>query len=151
MKSLIRVKTQLIARHIRNGKEASRRVVKNKVVTNAFVNYIVDNLIAELSAFGDFKYHASGTGTGAENVSDTALGTPTGEARSTGTQVEGATNEYKSVATNTYDDTFAITEHGLFNASTAGILMDRTKFNPINVVSGDKIEFTFTISFSSGG
>jgi len=29
--------------------------------------------------------------------------------------------------------------------------MDRTVFTAINVGSGDKIEFTFSITFSSGG
>lgn len=148
---LIKIKSQLIARHIRNGKEVSKRVVKNKVVTDAFVNDIVDNLIAEVAAFGDYKFHDSGTGTVAEAAGDTALGTACGEARDTGTQVEVAANQYRSVATHTYTATFAITEHGLFNVASAGILMDRTVFTAINVVSGDKIEFSFTISFSSGG
>ena len=150
-KSVIRVKTELIVRHIRNGKEIGKRVVKNRVVTSAFVDYIVDNLIAELAAFGDFKFHGSGTGTTAEAAAQTALVTEV-ETRDTGTQIEGATtNIYKSVATHTYAATFAITEHGLFNIAAAGILMDRTLFTAINVVSGDKIEFTFTITFSSGG
>lgn len=150
-KSVIKGQTQLVARHIRDGKEIGRRVVKNKVVTNAFVDYIVDNLIAEVAAFGDFKFHGSGTGVTAEAATQTALVTEV-ETRDTGTQVEGAsTNQYKSVATHTYAATFAITEHGLFNISAAGILMDRTLFTAINVVSGDKIEFTFTITFSAGG
>lgn len=144
--------TTLVARHFRDGKEIGRtRVVRDKVVTTVFVDFIVDQLITESSAFGDFKYHDSGTGVGAEAASDTAMGTATGEARTTGTQVEGASNEYKSVATDTYAGTFAITEHGLFNASSGGTLMDRTKFSAINVISNDKIEFTFTITFSSGG
>ena len=147
----IKVKTELIARHIRNGKIIGKRIVKNKVVTSAFVNDIVDNLIAEVAAFGDYKFHGSGTGTGAEAAGNTALGTEV-ETRDTGTQIEGASaNIYKSVATHTYAATFAITEHGLFNIATVGILMDRTVFTAINVVSGDKIEFTFTITFSSGG
>ena len=150
-KSVIKVDTLLVVRHIREGKEIGKRVVKDKVVTNAYVEFIVDQLIAESSAFGDFKYHDSGTGTNAEAAGDTALQTPTGEARSTGTQVEGSANEYISVATHTYAGTFAITEHGLFNASSGGILMDRTKFAAINVVSSDQLEFTFTITFSSGG
>ena len=151
-KSVIRVKTELIVRHIRNGKEIGKRVVKNRVVTSAFVDYIVDNLIAELAAFGDFKFHDSGIGTTAESAADTGLVTPWGGARDTGTQVEGAsTNIYKSVATTTYNATKAITEHGLFNVATGGILMDRTVFAAISVVNSDKIEFTFTITFSSGG
>jgi len=148
--SVINVSTKTVARHIRNGEEIGRREVLNKKVTTAFVNDIVDNLITETSAFGDYKYHDSGTGTGAENKSDTGLGTPCGESRDAGTQVEGSqTYEYKSVATHTYAGTFAITEHGLFNAASNGTLMDRTVFDAINVVANDKIEFTFTIQFSA--
>ena len=128
-----------------------KRIIKDKVVTDAFVNKIVDGLQAA-AYINNWKYHDSGTGVGAEAASDTTLGTPCGEARDVGTQVEGATaNVYKSVATHTYAGTFAITEHGLFDATTAGTLMDRTKFAAINVVANDKIEFTFTITFSSGG
>ena len=148
--SIVKVTNSLTAKHIRNGKVIDKRVVKNKKVTTAFVNFIVDQLIAETSAFGDFKYHDSGTGVGAEDAANTALGTPCGEARDIGTQVEGSqTYEYKSIATNTYAGAFAITEHGLFNAAAAGILMDRTVFSAINVVASDKIEFTFTIQFSA--
>lgn len=149
-KSIIKVTSKTTARHLRNGKEIGRREVLNKKVTTAFVNYIVDNLITEVAAFGDFLYHDSGTGTNAEDPSDTGLQTPCGEARTSGTQVEGAqTYEYESVATHTYAGGFAITEHGLFNAAAAGILMDRTVFTAINVIADDKIEFTFTIQFSA--
>jgi len=149
---VIEAHSKLTAIHYRNGQEIGRRVTKDKVVTTAFVNYLVDNLQVETAAWGDFKYHDSGTGVVAEAIGDTALGTPTGEARSVGTQVDGDfTYEYRSVATDTYAGTFAITEHGLFNAATAGTLMDRTVFGAINVVSGDSIQFTFDILFSSGG
>lgn len=148
--SIIHVTTNTIARHIRDGKEIGKREVKNKKVTTAFVNFIVAQLQTETSAFGDFKYHDSGTGVGGEAPGDTALGTPCGEAREVGTQIEGAqTYEYKSVATHTYAGGFAITEHGLFNAASGVTLMDRTVFSAINVVASDKIEFTFTISFSA--
>lgn len=153
--SVIDVSTKTVARHLRkdgngNYREVGKREVLNKKVTTAFVNDIVDNLIAETSAFGDYKFHDSGTGVGAESPSDTALGTPCAEARDAGTQIEGAqTYEYKSVATHTYAGGFAITEHGLFNIAAAGILMDRTVFSAINVVASDKIEFTFTIQFSA--
>ena len=52
-----------------------RRSVKNRVVTTAFVNYLVDNLIADTTAWGDFKFHDSGIGTNAEAIGDTALQT----------------------------------------------------------------------------
>ena len=136
----------------------SHRVIYDKVVTDDFVEDIVDNLIAEVAAFGDYKYHHSGTGVGAEGAGDSALGTPELDARTVGTQVESGTKTYSSVATETFDDTAAITEHGLFNTAgaggppvTGGILMDRTVFAAINVVNGNQIQWTFTISFTSGG
>ena len=149
----------MIARKIVDGKLTDvRRVVKDKVVTDDFCEDIVDNLIAETSAFGDYKYHRSGTGAGNEAASDAALGTPVEDARDVGSQVENTSKVYKSVATVDYTGTHTITEHGLFNTAgaggppvTGGILMDRTKLPAINVVSGNQIEFTFTIEFTSGG
>lgn len=128
------------------------RVVNDKVVTDAYVALLVDDLQASQAAHSTFSFHDSGTGTVAEAAGDTTLGTACGEARDDGTQVEGATaNIYKSVATHTYAGTFAITEHGLFSALTGGTLMDRTVFSAINVVADNQIEFTFEITFSSGG
>lgn len=130
----------------------SHRVIRNRVVTDDFCELIVDTLVDNSNGIKDFKYHDSGTGVGAEGAGDSGLGTPCGEARDIGSQEEGATTKtYKSIATATYAGTFAITEHGLFNAAAAGIVMDRTKFAAINVVSGNQIQWTFSIAFTSGG
>jgi len=43
-----------------------------------------------------------------------------------------------------------VTEHGLFNASSAGTLMDRTVFSAINVVNGDSIQFTYELTATAG-
>ena len=122
-----------------------------RVVTDAFVAFVVDQLQTETSVFGDFKYHDSGVGVTAENVTDTDIETTDGESRATGSQTEGATaNIYKSVGTIAYTSTKAITEHMLFNASTGPTGMDRTKFTAINVVNGDSIEFTFELTLTAG-
>jgi hypothetical protein len=126
------------------------RKVRNKCITTAYVNYLALMHQTDATGIGDFKYHDSGTGVGNEAVGDTGLGTPWGGSRDVGTQV-ASTNTYTSVATTTYDDTKAITEHGLFNAATSGILMDRSKFPAINVVPGNQIEWTYTITFTAGG
>jgi len=164
--NVLNVRTELVARkkvlNPRTGLyeyTGDKRRVVNKVVQDAFVEFIVDQLITETSVFGDFKYHHSGIGTGVESAADGALGTPKEDARNVGTQIEGASaNIYKSVATTTYTDTWAITEHGLFNTAgtggppvTGGIMMDRTKFAAINVVATNQIEWTFTITFTAGG
>jgi hypothetical protein len=145
--------TELTVVQIRDGKVIKKRRVLDRVVTNAFVNDIVDvlqGIAGPLATINAYKYHASGTGTTAEAAAQTALVTEVGS-RVVGTQVEGNANQYKSVATVTYSGTYAITEHGLLNAAAAGTLMDRTLFSPVNVISGDSIQFTFTITFTAGG
>lgn len=144
-------KTQLDVKHIRDGKVLAKRQVLNKVITTAFVNLLVDAFQAAAYING-WNYHASGVGTNAEVIGDTVLQSAIAEARDAGTQEEGATaNIYKSVATHTYAGTFAVTEHGLFNAASGGTLMDRTVFAAINVVSGDRIEFTYQLTVAAGG
>lgn len=132
--------------------KSGRRVVKDRLVTDAFAVFVAAQLITETSIFGDFKYHDSGIGTTAEAVGDVGLGTPWGGARSVGSQVQGAnTKAYKSVATTTYNLAKAITEHGLFNAATGVTLMDRSVFAAINVVDTNQVEFTYELQIASGG
>jgi hypothetical protein len=121
-----------------------------KVVTTAFAEFVVDQLQTETSVFGDFKYHDSGVGVTAEAAGNTDIETTDGESRATGTQTEGTSVQYQSVGTIAYTTTKAITEHGLFNASTGVTLMDRTVFSAINVVNGDSIQFTYTLTVSAG-
>ncbi len=148
----MKIKTLLVTRHIRNGKEIGKRIVENRVITAVFAQDIVDNLISSTGTFGNYKYHDTGTGIGGETQTDTGLGAPCGEARDVGTQTEGTSpNIYKSVATHVYGGTFAITEHGLFDSATGGNLMDRTKFAAHDVLASDEIEFTFIVTFQSGG
>lgn len=127
-------------------------VVSRRVVTDAYVNLLVDELQSSQAIHSTLKWHDSGTGVVAENQTDTALGTPCGEARDDGTQIEGATaNIYKTVATHTYAGSFAITEHGVFSANAAGTLLDRSVFAAINVAASDQIEFTYELTCTAGG
>ncbi len=125
-------------------------VLGYRQVTTAFVNFLVDQLITETSVFGDFKYHDSGVGVTAENITDTDIETTDGESRVSGTQVEDDPDDYQSVGTITYTSTKTIVEHGLFNASTGVTLMDRTVFASIGVVNTDSIQFTYTINIPAG-
>jgi hypothetical protein len=125
-----------------------------RVVTTAGVNYLRDDFAAGAGSadISNFKYHDSGIGTNAEAIGDTALQTPTGDARVAGTQDNSVAKTYKSVATISYAVTKAVTEHGLFSASSAGTLWDRTVFSVINVTGGsDSIQFTYTLTISDGG
>jgi hypothetical protein len=123
-------------------------LISTKLVTTAGVAWLAAFMAGTGTATA--KYHASGTGTTAESVSDTALVTDSGVARASGSQAN-STNTYTSVGTQTYSSTLAITEHGLFTASSGATLIDRSVFSAINVVSGDSIQFTYVLTFPSGG
>ena len=133
-----------------NGEIDDLGLISTKVVTTAGVNYIVDAFQNTVEV-ENMKYHDSGTGVTAENVADTTMETAYGGARATGTTTEGASaNIYRTVGTISYTSTLAITEHGIFSASTSGTLLDRSVFTAINVVNGDSIEFTYELTFPAG-
>lgn len=134
-----------------DGSRVNYGMLSRRVVTTAFVTYMVDQLQNDTTTWGDFKYHDSGVGSTAENVANTDMETTDGESRVAGSQTEGAANVYVSVGTISYTTTKAITEHGLFNASTAGTLLDRSVFAAVNVVNGDSIQYTYSLSVNSGG
>jgi hypothetical protein len=127
-------------------------LVSARVVTTAFVNFMVDQLQTETSEWGDFKYHDCGTGTTAAAVGDTAMETQYGGARATGNQGEGASaNIYQTVGTISFTSSLAITEHGVFSQATGTTLLDRHVFSAINVADGDSIQFTYELTCSAGG
>jgi hypothetical protein len=134
-----------------DGEIIDKGLIATEKVTNAGVNYMVDCFQSTGSLLNVFKWHDSGTSSGAESTGDTALGSAIGDARTSGSQTEEASHQYKSVATHTYATSGAIVEHGLFSASGAGTLWDRSIFAEINVTTGDSIEFTYTLTCTAGG
>jgi hypothetical protein len=130
-----------------------------RVVTDAGVAYIVDDWDGGSNTIDLFNYHGCGTGNTAEAVGDTALVTESTTAlnpdstRATGTKSQPAANQMRSVGTLTFDNTVAVVEHGIFHqaATGGGTLLDRTVFSTVNVVSGDSIQFTYTLTLNSGG
>lgn len=134
-------------------------LISTKVITDAGVAFLVDDWDANGQDLTNFKYHGCGTGGTAEAAGDTALVTESTTAlnpdntRATGTGSQPSAPQYRSVGTVTFDATAAITEHGIFSqaATGGGTLWDRSLFSAINVVSGDSIQFTYTVTLSSGG
>ena len=97
------------------------------------------------------KYVAWGTGAGTTAATDTTLFTETGSRVSgTTTQVTTTTTNdtYQVVGTQTAGTTVALTNAGLFDASTSGNLFVKGDFSTINLTSGDSIQFTFKTQFS---
>lgn len=135
--------------HRANGKRERLGLASTRVVTTAGVNAITDAFQGAFT-ISDFKYHGMGTGSTAENASDTALVTEV-ETRATGSQTEGSSaNIYRTVGTISATTTRAIVEHGVFSASSSGTLLDRSVFSTINLSSGDSIQFTYELTLPAG-
>ena len=97
-------------------------------------------------------YIEVGVGTTAFNIADTALETAitdSGLARaaaSVSLVTTDTTNDTAQlVLTFTVTGTKAVTESGVFNASSAGTLLCRQTFSAINVVNGDSLQITWKI------
>jgi hypothetical protein len=97
------------------------------------------------------NYVAYGTGAGTTALTDTTLFTETGT-RVAGTSTQQTTtttsDTYQVIGTQTAGSTLAITNAGLFDASTSGNLFVKGDFTTINLSSGDSIQFTFKTQFS---
>lgn len=100
-------------------------------------------------------YVAVGTGTTAFAASDTTLVTETaasGLTRAQGTVslVTTSTANDTAQVTKTFSvtGTVAVTESGVFNASTSGTLLARQTFSAINVVNGDSLAITWKVQMT---
>lgn len=131
------------------------------LITDAGLNALATDFTGG-SAVANFKYHDSGTGTTAAAQTDTALQTqagPSTRATGTNTQTQSASGTgsttpaiVQSVGTIAYSSSLAITEWGLFNQSAqGGTMWDHRIFSAINVVNGDSIQFTYSLSLPGGG
>ena len=158
-KSGIIATSRLYATHFRPGKKPDHRgLISTHVITDTGVGFLVDDWDGNGQDISTMIYHGVGTGTNAENQTDTGLQTESTTAlnpdstRATGTQSQPAANQLRSVGTLTFDASAAITEHGICSAATSTyVLWDRSVFSAINVVSGDSIQFTYTCTLSAGG
>ena|SRR3990172_13037340 len=131
-------------------------VVSRRVVTTAGVNNMRDDFASSGSAdISLFHFHDSGTGTNVEDVGDVDLQIPAGPTtRATGTQDNSVSKVFTTVGTITYTGTLAITEWGMFQQAARGagsVLWDRSKFTAINVVNGDSIQGTYSLTINDGG
>ena len=124
-------------------------LVSRAKVTVELRDFEVDQLQAETSEYGDFKFHRPGTSGAAEDNTHTGLTADAG-LEATGSQIEGATADiYKSVATVTADATETWQEHSIASQTGAGggTLMDRSLISPtVSVVNLDTVEFTYEIT-----
>lgn len=116
------------------------------VFTDVGRKWVIDKMREAIAAGTTQKYIGWGTGSTAEAVGNTALATPAAEARVAGTITSQTTtvtgDTHRVVGTLTSASTQTITEVGLFDASTSGIMFLRALFTGIPLQNGDSIQFT---------
>lgn len=117
-------------------------VVPNLVVTSG-KDFIAERMKDATTSV--MSHMAIGTGSTAAAAGDTALGTEAGRVSLTSTTVTA--NAVAYVATfGAGTGTGAITEAGLFNASSSGDMLCRTVFSVINKGAADTLGITWTVT-----
>ena len=98
------------------------------------------------------KWVGWGTGAGTAAATDTTLFTESAESRVSGTQTQQTTtvtdDTYQVVGLMTASATRAITNAGVFDASTAGNLFLKGDHATVNLNSGEQIQYTFKLQFT---
>ncbi len=141
------VKMQLIDEH---GNVKQEHEDHNLIVTIG-KTYLA-TWLAAASQSGEFmSYIALGTGTTSPSASDTALETEFaggGYSRVQGTLTSSTNTWQNSAIFSPGNGTGAVTEAGLFSASTSGTMFARQTFAAYNKAAGDTLTVTWSVSFS---
>jgi hypothetical protein len=116
----------------------------NNLVVTAGKEWVADRMN---NANTVMTHMAVGTGTTAAAAGDTALGTQLDRNALTSTTVTNNTIEYACTWA-AGDGTGAITEAGIFDASTGGDMLARTVFSVVNKGADDSMTITWTITVS---
>jgi len=129
----------------RDGSMQDFGLVSCRVVTDTGVGFIVDafqNLVAE--AVGN-----TGLTTELTTQYSTANTRPTGSLG----EKSGDPKTYETTATITVSAGVAATEHGIFSqaATGGGVMLDRSVFTVVNLLSAESLAATYQITFPSGG
>jgi hypothetical protein len=90
---------------------------------------------------------AWGTGAGTSAKGDTTLFSEAAEARVVTANTQPLANQNQMVATITAASAKTITNAGIFDAASAGNLLVKSDFAGISLAIGDKIKFTFKLTF----
>jgi hypothetical protein len=128
------------------GKVIQSTEIKNLVVT-AGLGFIASRM-KDTTATA-MSHMAVGTDNTAAALGNTTLGAEVGSSRTSLTSTTVSTNTIQYACTfGAGVGTGALTEAGIFNASSGGTMLCRTVFSAINKAAGDSLTITWTITIS---
>lgn len=132
-----------------DGQIKESREIKNLVV-NAGLAYVISRMVGTAKAV--MSHMALGAGTTAAAAGDTDLGSMLGSREALdSTTISGSNNE-KVIYVASFeagDATGAVTEAGIFNASSSGDMLCRTVFAVVNKGANDSLTVTWTITLAA--
>ena len=138
----------------KNGKVLMDRTITNQIQNAGLAEVSSLILTDDPGSATAFDYMALGSGTG-QAVTDTTLATEiaaSGGERAAGTGTQTTTtvanDTSQLVVTYSFTGALAITEAGIFNASSSGDMLCYQDFSVINVTSGDSLEVTWKVAFA---
>jgi hypothetical protein len=133
----------------KDGNVKDQREVNNLVV-NTGLAYIISRMVGTSQAVMSHMALGAGTTAAAAGQSDLVSTLGSREALDS-TTIAGANNN-QVVYVSSFeagDATGAVTEAGIFNASTAGTMLCRTVFPVVNKAADDAMTVTWTITLSA--
>ena len=133
----------------KDGQVKDQREVKNLVV-NTGLAYIVSRMVGTTKNV--MSHMAVGSGTTAAVAGDTDLESILGSRKALDSTTIAGSNNEQVVYVTTFaagEGTGAITEAGIFNASTSGDMLCRTVFSVVNKAAADSMVITWTITLSA--
>ena len=129
-------------------------LVSVREVTTNFAVHLVDCMLTSGIVVDNFNQHKMGSGSTAETSADSALITQqVGAQGATGGAActHGASsNIYRSVGTLTAGSAYGCREHGIFNASTGGVMLDRSLVTSIDLNTDDVVTWTYELTVNAG-
>jgi hypothetical protein len=132
-------------------RDESGNIKQEQEVNNLVVNTGLAYIASRMKDTTDtaMSHMAIGTGTTAAAAGDTTLGTEVGT-RDGLDSTTVTSNQIVYVATFAAGNgTGAITEAGIFNASTSGTMLCRTVFSVVNKAAADTLQITWTITINA--
>ena len=142
---------EITIRHIRGGKVIHEETLKNIITDAGYAG--VAGLMINTGVTAHFDYIALGTSSQAESTGDTALIAETsgdGLTRASATPTRVTTSQTDDTMQLVKEFTFSgstitITEAGILNASSSGVLLARKKFTGIALATNDKLSITWKV------